>query len=201
MVLEGIDPVLIERAARLNGSPVGPLAAIDEISQETAYKNSQQMKVDTASRGAAFPENAAAVLVARMVEEFGRRGKAHGGGYYEYPEDGRKFIWPGLKEHFAPNGYRDVPLEDIRDRLSFCQSIEAVRAMEEGVIERVADGNIGSIFGIGFAPNTGGVFQFINAYGVQEFVDRSEALAAKYGPQFSPPALLMEKARSGELFI
>ena len=42
MVMEGVNPVLVERAAQMNGSPVGPLAAIDEISQETAYKNGQQ---------------------------------------------------------------------------------------------------------------------------------------------------------------
>jgi len=169
MVLEGVNPVLIESAARFNGSPVGPLAAIDEISQETAYKNAQQVKADAESRGEVFPENPAGMLVDRMVNEIDRRGKIHGGGYYDYPEGGKKQIWPGLKEHFASEGYTEMPFEDIKDRLTFCQSLEAVRAMEEGVVESAADGNIGSIFGIGFPPNTGGVFQFINAYGVREF--------------------------------
>jgi 3-hydroxyacyl-CoA dehydrogenase/enoyl-CoA hydratase/3-hydroxybutyryl-CoA epimerase len=201
MVLEGVNPVLIESAARFNGSPVGPLAAIDEISQETAYKNGQQMKADAEAQGSVFPENAASTLVARMVEDFDRRGKIHGGGYYEYPEGGKKHIWPGLREHFAPGGYLEIPFEDVRDRLTFCQSIEAVRAMQEGVVNTAADGNIGSIFGIGFPPHTGGVFQFINAWGVREFAARAKELAGHYGPQFEPPALLLEMAEKNEEFV
>jgi|GEM_PF-68084 len=201
MVLEGVNPVLIESAARFNGSPVGPLAAIDEISQETAYKNAQQVKADAESRGEVFPENPAGMLVDRMVNEIDRRGKIHGGGYYDYPEGGKKQIWPGLKEHFASEGYTEMPFEDIKDRLTFCQSLEAVRAMEEGVVESAADGNIGSIFGIGFPPNTGGVFQFINAYGVREFAERAKELAIRYGSQFEPPQLLLDKAEKNEQFL
>jgi len=201
MVLEGINPILIEAAARQNGSPVGPLAAIDEISQETAHKNGLQAKVDTEAQGRVFPENPAGILIGRMVEEFNRRGKVHGGGYYDYPEGGKKRIWLGLKTHFAPDGYADVPLQDIKDRLTFCQSLEAVRTLEEGVLKSVADGNIGSIFGIGFPANSGGVFQFINAYGLREFTERAKQLAKRYGPQFEPPQLLLERAERNEQFL
>ncbi|GAA4876591.1 3-hydroxyacyl-CoA dehydrogenase NAD-binding domain-containing protein [Ferrimonas pelagia] len=201
MVLEGINPVLIENAAKFNGSPVGPLAAIDEISQATAYKNGQQMQADAEAQGKTLPESAAAILVGRMVEEFDRQGKAFGGGYYDYPEKGTKRIWPGMKTHFAPEGYTEIPFEDIKDRLLFCQSIEAVRAMEEGVVERAADGNVGSIFGIGFPPNTGGVFQFINAYGVRAFAQRAQQLAERYGAQFTPPQLLWDMAERDAQFV
>jgi 3-hydroxyacyl-CoA dehydrogenase/enoyl-CoA hydratase/3-hydroxybutyryl-CoA epimerase len=200
MVMEGIDPVLIEAAARANGSPVGPLAAIDEISQETAYRNGLQMKLDAEARGETWQEQPAGELVRRMVEEFGRKGRRSGGGYYEYPEGGKKRIWPGLKQHFAPNGFKQVPFEDIKDRLVFSQCIEAVRAMQEGVITSVADGNIGSIMGIGFPPHTGGVFQCINARGLKRFVARAKELAQAYGADFEPPRLLLERAETGELF-
>jgi len=201
MVLEGINPVLIESAARFNGSPVGPLAAIDEISQETAHKNGLQAKADAKAQGKPVSEDPAGILIGRMVEEFGRRGKVHGGGYYEYPEGGKKRIWPGMKEHFAPEGYTEVPFDDIKDRLTFCQSLEAVRTLEEGVVNTVADGNIGSIFGIGFPANSGGAFQFINAYGVREFAERARDLASKYGVKFEPPKLLLTKAELNEQFL
>lgn len=200
MVMEGINPVLIENAAKFNGSPVGPLAAIDEISQATAYKNGQQLKEDTLAKGETWEDSPAAQLVDLMVNKFDRKGKAYGGGYYEYPEGGKKFIWPGLKDEFAPNGYKDIPFQDVKDRLTFCQSLEAVRAMEEGIVNSVADGNIGSIMGIGFPAQTGGVFQFINAYGVKAFAERARELAGKYGKVFEPPKLLLEKAEKGEAF-
>jgi 3-hydroxyacyl-CoA dehydrogenase/enoyl-CoA hydratase/3-hydroxybutyryl-CoA epimerase len=200
MVCEGVNPVLIESAARDNGSPIGPLGAIDEISQETAYKNGQQAKADAEDQGGEWKETAAGTLVGRMVNEFGRKGKIHGGGYFEYPEGGKKFMWPGLKEHYAPNGYTEMPYQDIKDRLVFCQCLEAVRAMQEGVIESVGDGNIGSIMGIGFPAQTGGVYQAINAYGLKAFVERSRELAAKYGEVFEPPQLLIDRAEKGETF-
>lgn len=201
MVLEGINPALIENAARFNGSPVGPLAAIDEISQETAYKNTMQTRADAEAQGNPINNDPAAELIIKMVEEFGRKGKIHGGGYYDYPKNGKKHIWPGMKEHFAPNGYQEIPFEDIRDRLTFCQSLEALRAFEEGVVNTAADGNIGSIFGIGFPAHSGGVFQFINAYGLRAFACRARELAKRYGSRFEPPAILLERAESNELFI
>lgn len=201
MITEGINPVLIESAARDNGSPVGPLAAIDEISQETAYKNGLQARADVEASGGTWEETPMNTLIMRMVTEFGRRGKRFGGGYYDYPEGGQKRIWPGLKQHFAPNGFKDVPYQDIKDRLLFSQCLEAVRIMQEGVIDSAGDGNIGSIMGIGFPAQTGGVFQCINAYGLKAFVARSRELADKYGKTFDPPQLLLDKAERGELFL
>ncbi|MFT7404554.1 3-hydroxyacyl-CoA dehydrogenase NAD-binding domain-containing protein [Zhongshania sp.] len=200
MLEEGVNPVLIESAARDNGSPVGPLAAIDEISQETAYKNGQQSKADTIAQGREWQDNAASRILDLMVNDFGRKGKVHGGGYYEYPAGGKKYIWPGLKDAFAAQGYVDIPYQDIKDRLTFSQCLEAVRAMEEGVIDVVGDGNIGSIMGIGFPAQTGGVFQAINAYGLKAFVTRAQDLEAHYGNDFTVPALLLSRAESGELF-
>lgn len=200
MLEEGINPVLIESAARFNGSPVGPLAAIDEISQQTAYNNGRQTRADVEDQGGIWEDNAASRILERMVNEFDRRGRVHGRGYYDYPEGGKKHIWPGLKDAFAPDGYRELPFQDIQDRLVFCQCIEAVRAMEEGVIESVGDGNIGSIMGIGFPAHTGGVFQAINAYGVAEFTHRATQLAEQYGDDFVPPKLLLDMAEQGKEF-
>ncbi|QQD16933.1 enoyl-CoA hydratase/isomerase family protein [Spongiibacter nanhainus] len=201
MLESGVNPVLIESAARDNGSPVGPLAAIDEISQQTAYKNGLQAKADAEAQGQTWQENAASRVLDRMVNEFGRLGKVHGGGYYDYPEGASKHIWPGLKAAFAPQGYADIPYQDIKDRLWMCQCLEAVRAMEEGVIDNIGDGNIGSIMGIGFPAQTGGVFQAINAYGLKAFVARAKELQERYGDVFAVPALLANRAETGESFL
>jgi len=201
MVMEGISPVLIDNAAGFNGSPVGPMTAIDEISQETAYKGAMQQKKDAEDRGQKYVETAPFILMRRMVEEFGRKGKVHGGGYYDYPQGGKKKLWPGMQHHFAPKGYKEIPLQDVKDRLVFSQCIEAVKAMEEGVITSVGDGNIGSIMGIGFPPQTGGVYQCINAYGMKAFVKRANELADKYGERFRPPKLLVDRAKRNKLFV
>jgi len=68
------------------------------------------------------------------------------------------------------------------------------------VLRTVEDANIGSIFGIGYAPWTGGAIQFINQYGVRAFTERAKELAAAHGERFAPPALLLEHAEQKKLF-
>ena len=201
MLVEGINPVLIESAARDNGSPIGPLGAIDEISQETAYNNGLQAKQEALANDEPWQETNAFKILDVLVNQYGRKGKNKGGGYYEYPEQGNKHIWPGLKSLYAEQGFKEIPYQDIRDRLLFSQSLEAVRAMQEGVINSAGDGNIGSIMGIGFPAQTGGVFQYINAYGLSGFVQRSRELASRYGDVFEPPQLLIDRAENNQYFV
>ena len=78
--------------------------------------------------------------------------------------------------------------------------IEIICCLEEGVLRTVADANIGSIFGIGYAPWTGGAIQFVNQYGVRRFAERAQELTDQYGERFTPPALLLEKAEKNETF-
>ena len=77
-----------------------------------------------------------------------------------------------------------------------------MKCLDEGVIESVADANIGSIMGIGFPAWTGGVLQYINGYegGLSGFVTRARELAETYGERFEPPASLVEKAERGETY-
>ncbi len=138
-----------------------------------------------------------------MCVELNRKGRAAGGGFYEYPEGGKKHLWPGLKEHFQrADGGVPSPhqFEDMKDRLLYIQSIETIRCLEEKVLRSVADANIGSIMGIGAPPWTGGLLQFVNYVGLPEFVRRSEELAIKYGERFTPPKLLREMAAGGKTF-
>jgi 3-hydroxyacyl-CoA dehydrogenase/enoyl-CoA hydratase/3-hydroxybutyryl-CoA epimerase len=102
-----------------------------------------------------------------------------------------------------------LSLRDLEERMLFIEAIETVKCVDEGVIESVADANIGSIMGIGFPGWTGGVLQYINGYtapgeteagGPAAFVARARELAAKYGERFEPPASLVEKAERGEVY-
>ena len=92
------------------------------------------------------------------------------------------------------------PQLELMDRLMFAQANEAARCLEEGVLRSVADANIGSIFGWGFAPFHGGALQFINAMGAAAFVERSRELAAAHGSRFEPAAVVVQQAQSGGRF-
>jgi len=62
------------------------------------------------------------------------------------------------------------------------------------------EADVGSILGFGYAPFTGGTLSFIDGMGLKAFVARARALAAAYGPRFSPPEKLVEMAEKGETF-
>ncbi|WP_426113428.1 3-hydroxyacyl-CoA dehydrogenase NAD-binding domain-containing protein [Pseudomonas sp. DSP3-2-2] len=199
MLGEGISAAMIENEARKAGMPVGPLAVSDEVSLSLMSHIRQQALKDLTAEGKSVPQHPAFAVVDLLVNEYKRVGKAAGAGFYDYPEGASKQLWPELKSRFE-QAHVQISGQDVRDRLLFVQAIETVRCLEEGVLLSVADANIGSIFGIGFAGWTGGALQFINQYGIKEFVARARYLAGRYGERFEPPALLLEMAVKGELF-
>ena len=200
MLQEGIPAPVIENAARQAGMPVGPLAIADEVSMKLAQMVRKQAAMDLAAEGKAYKQHPAFALVDRMVDEFKRPGRAGGGGFYEYPADGEKFLWPELKRLYEKPGIA-WDMQELKDRILYIQAIEAARCLEEGVLRNVADANIGSIFGIGFPAWAGGALQFINAVGVAKFAARADALAARYGERYACPDIVRAKAKAGETFI
>ena len=201
MVKEGLAPVLVDAMGRQAGMPVGPLTVHDEISQElikkVAESNRELDEKLNDNFSAIFPVSEE--MSRMLVEKYNRGGRAYGGGWYDYSENGKKQIWPRLHELFY-NADVDIPKQDLIDRILFRQIIEALKCYQEGVFNEVRDGNIGSIMGIGFPPYTGGVLQYINTYGVQKFAERAKDLTGKYGDRFDPPEVLLKKAENAELF-
>ena len=197
MLAEGISAAAIENAARQAGMPVGPLEVIDQTSLSLSMHVMEQTLADLKAEGKPLPpEHPGQKVIVKMVKELNRAGRAAGGGFYHYPKDGKKQLWPGLVKAFGGGAAFD--LQEMKDRILFRQAIETARCLEERVLETVHDGNIGSIFGIGFPAWTGGALQFINYVGVKKFVERADELAKKHGERFAPPRLLCEKAAKGE---
>lgn len=200
MLAEGLDPALIENAGVQVGMPVGPLAVADEVSMKLGLSVMQQTRADFAQEGKAWVAHPGDAVMEKMVLELNRPGRAGGGGFYEYPLSGKKFLWLGLAEHYPVSG-QAIPFIDMQERILFIQSVESVRCLEEGVLESARDANIGSIFGIGAPKWTGGTLQYINQYGVRKFAVRAAELAALYGRRFEPPALLLRHAENNAPFV
>ena len=198
MVEEGIPAAVIENAARAAGMPVGPLAVIDETSMSLSVHVMNQTRADLAAEGKAYQPQPGEALFERMVNEFKRPGRAAGGGFYDYPADGKKTLWPGLKQ-FARDGIA-WDIEELKNRFLYRQAIETARCLEEGVLMTVHDANIGSIFGIGFPTWTGGALQYINSEGLADFVRNADLLAAKFGERFKVPRIVRDRAARGEGF-
>jgi len=197
LLQEGVHPRSIEAAGLQAGMPMPPLALQDEVSLSLGVHVSDQTRKDLAAEGKPYTEHPGE-RVLRQLCEIGRVGKKAGQGFYDWTEDG-KTLWPELGRLY-PLAAQQPGQQELIDRLMFAQANEAARCLQEGVLRSVADANIGSIFGWGFAPFQGGALQFINAYGLPAFVARAQALAAAHGPRFAPAQLLVDMAQRGERF-
>ena len=89
---------------------------------------------------------------------------------------------------------------EIRQRILYIQAIETVRCLDEGVVTHPADADIGSIFGWGYPPYTGGTISFIETEGLEHFVEEADRLAQTYGERFEVPESLRSMAEKGETF-
>lgn len=199
MLAEGIHPRSIEVASLKAGMPMPPLALQDEVSLSLSLHVMQQTKRALEAEGKTFTAHPAMPVVEKMVNELGREGKKVGKGFYDYPENGEKRLWPELTKLY-PTKEAQPSQQDLVDRLLYVQANETAKCYEENVVRSVADANVGSIFGWGFAPNQGGTLQFINSVGVKKFVERSRELAAAYGERFEPANILVEMAEKGQEF-
>ena len=191
MVAEGVAPALVENAARQLGMPVGPLQLTDETSLELGLAIARATK---AALGDAYPDSPADALLATLVEQHGRKGRKAGAGLYAYDAAGRRAgLWEGLATLFPPHAAQP-PLAEVQDRLLMVQVLEAVRALEEGVLTDVREGDVGAVLGWGFAPWSGGPFAWLDRVGAAAAYRRAEALAARHGARFAAPVLLTRMA-------
>lgn len=196
LLAEGVHPARIEMAALKAGMPVGPLAIQDEVSLTLSEHVAAETRKALRAEGKDLPHSAADEVIDRMIHQFQRQGKAAGAGFYDYPENAKKHLWAGLS-HW--NKDTDISEQEMMDRFLFVQSLDTLRCLEEGVLTSVVDANVGSIFGIGFAPWSGGAIQYLNQYGLEKALIRANSLEAKYGARFKAPELLKDKIRLGEL--
>jgi len=187
MLAEGMPAPLIEHAAVMAGMPVGPLEVLDATALSLSVHVLDQTRSDFVQEGKTYEATSGELLVERMVKEFQRQGRAAGGGYYDYPSQGPKRLWSGLKTHFEKPFHAD-PLqtqEAIKQRLLYRQAVETARCLQENVLTSSHDANIGSIFGIGFPAWTGGALQFVYAEGLENFISHCAVLTSKHGQGFA----------------
>lgn len=195
LLMEGVPAAMIENIAKTKGMPVGPLAVTDEVSltlglhvmesDPDLHKNPDMVKLYEVQK--------------MLVHEYGRKGKKAGAGFYEYPKNGKKRLWPKLAELFNSNvDYLDK--ETIGKRLLHRQALESYRCLEEGVLRSAKDGDIGSVLGWGFPIYTGGAISYIDYVGIDTFIAECDDFTQRFGARFTVPDSLRQRAAEGKTF-
>jgi len=196
MVAEGVEPALVENAAKLVGMPVGPLQLTDEISIDLGIKIAKATK---AALGNDYPDDDVDAVVFALADQ-GRLGRKAKAGFYAYDAAGkREGLWDGLAAQW-PVAEQQPDLVTVQHRLLMSQVLEAVRALEEGVLMDIREGDVGAILGWGFAPWSGGPFSWLDIIGAAKAVQICDELEAAHGKRYAAPALLRDLAAKGEGF-
>lgn len=195
MLKEGYPPALIENLGVQAGMPKGALALADEISMKLVLKYENQASVNY---GPKYIQHPAVSVLDKMMNELARSGRSSKAGFYDYKNQERPVLWKELSEHF-PTTIKTYTHKDIIDRFLFAQVIEAVWCLQEKIIGSVPEANLGSIYGFGFPAFKGGVIQYINDYGIKDFVAKCEELENVHGPRFKAPSLLKKKVATEEV--
>lgn len=201
LVAEGHEPALIEQAAKQAGMVVPPLKVFDEVTLRLGHHGILQRE---RYLGQNISDIAGVTLLKSLVEEHGRLGKAHGKGFYDYPAVGAgdRCIWPGLKDLVTAKPAQ-TGVDYIASRLMHVQVLEVVRCLQEGILREKRDAEVAAIFGIGFAPSSGGPLAWIDRRGAANVIKALAAFAAEdatHGARWNPPQLLTQMAASGERF-
>jgi 3-hydroxyacyl-CoA dehydrogenase / enoyl-CoA hydratase / 3-hydroxybutyryl-CoA epimerase len=198
LLLDGVPAAMIENAGRMAGMPVGPLALNDEVAVDLSWKILKAAEADLGAKGVDARQKA---LLQNMVEGRGRLGRKNSKGFYDYPANGPKRLWPGLAELQAEKLDPDtIDVGELKARLLAIQALESARCVEEGVVTDMREADVGSILGFGFAPFTGGTISYIDGMGTGAFVELCNGFAGRYGERFRPGKLLLDMAKAGDTF-
>lgn len=199
MLQEGHLPALIENVGKSTGMPMGPFELIDMIGIDTALKINQATEEEVGREAMEQKgENLYNLdLLTWIVEACERPGQKAEAGFYDYEQRKPQKLWQGLKDRY-PGKITESDTEELRRRFLHIQTLETLRCMEENVVTAADDADVGSIFGWGFAPWTGGVLSYGETHiGWKAMLEDCERFEKKYGRRFQPPQLLRDLA-SGE---
>ncbi len=208
LLKEGVPAAMIENCAKYAGMPVGPLSLNDEVAIDLSWKIADQTKRDAEAAGQKYESSGTEDILELMVKKLERFGRKNGKGFYDYPADGKKRLWPDLQKHFPADPAllygegedKRAKETEIKKRLLYVQAVDTARCLEANVLTDPQDGDVGSIMGLGFAPQTGGAISLIDQVGIKKFVAECDDFAKKYGKQFEVPKLLRDMAAKGQSF-
>jgi 3-hydroxyacyl-CoA dehydrogenase/enoyl-CoA hydratase/3-hydroxybutyryl-CoA epimerase len=207
MLTEGARVEDVDRAMTAFGFPVGPFVLYDEVGLEVAQHAGESVE-------RAFGDRVPRASVVPQLVAAGQSGRKAGAGFYLWHKSRIPRPLRGIVKRPSrsvnPDVYRmsGAPAQQkafgeqaIQDRLALLFVNEAMRCLEEGVLQSAADGDLGAVLGLGFPPFRGGPFHFADSFGLSALADKLAGLAKAHGSRYEPAELLVERARQGRTFF
>lgn len=190
---EGASIEQLDLAMKQFGFPVGPVALFDEVGIDVGAHVADVLSDTFESRGAKTSKKATELL------EAGFKGRKNRKGFYKYGGE-KKEINHEIYSFFGGPDRKSFATDEIQQRLSLTMINEAILCLQEGILEKPADGDLGAILGLGFPPFLGGPFRYVDRIGAGVFIERMNSLQNEHGARFKPAELLTEQAKKNSRF-
>ena len=202
LLIDGADFTAVDKVMeKVFGWPMGPAFLLDVVGMDTADHASSVMSDGIPERMQKIDNDPVTLLY-----KAGRLGQKNGKGFYDFSLDKRGR--PAKKA--SPEAYalfeghvaatKDFDKEEIIARVMIPMANEAIRCLEEGIVDSAAEADMALLFGLGFPPFRGGIFRYIETMGLDNFV----ALADKYaslGPIYQISDGVREMAAAGKSYF
>jgi enoyl-CoA hydratase/long-chain 3-hydroxyacyl-CoA dehydrogenase len=203
LILDGVKLEQIEKSMTKFGMPVGPITLSDEVGIDISNHVSDFM--NNSDLGVRMKGDT--TLIKEMIEN-NWLGRKSGLGFYDYSSKNKKINKELInlinlnleKKRMGLYGDSNIKDEEIIMRLIGKYVNEAAYCLQNDIINSPLEGDIGSVFGIGFPPHLGGPFRMIDQMGIDRFNIKMFRLVEKYGVQFQPAPILLDYEKLNKKF-
>jgi 3-hydroxyacyl-CoA dehydrogenase/enoyl-CoA hydratase/3-hydroxybutyryl-CoA epimerase len=192
---EGVSVEAIDKAMKDFGFPVGPITLLDEVGIDVGAKVQRVLHQAFGARMDPPPS------MAKLIAD-GRLGRKNSKGFYTYVNGEKtKDVDRSVYALLPPGaGQKTVDGKVIQERLFHAFLNESAYCLQEGILRRPVDGDVGAIFGLGFPPWWGGPFRTIDKLGASAVLETLKRLKGQHGARFEPAPILGDYAALGRKF-
>jgi 3-hydroxyacyl-CoA dehydrogenase/enoyl-CoA hydratase/3-hydroxybutyryl-CoA epimerase len=195
LVSEGHHPLLIEWSAKNLGMAVGPLQIADEVSLLLIYKAIlyKKNKFITKDNEQGF------ILLQDMINKYNRFGKSYNKGFYSY-NNKKRILWNNLKNLITISP-KETGIKFLQERIILLQCAEVSRIIDDKILNNYRDAELGSIFGLGFAPQIGGPLHYMDTIGINNIIIKLKKLEKSFGIRYKPARILYTLLKNKKTFF
>jgi 3-hydroxyacyl-CoA dehydrogenase len=197
---EGCSPQQVDAAAQKWGLAMGPFTMGDMAGLDIGWEIRKRRYLER-------PDFVYS-RVGDKVAELGRFGQKTGKGWYLYEQGSRKPI-PDPEVDRIIDSYRkennikirQIPDEEIVERLIYALVNEGAKILEEGIALRASDIDMVYLTGYGFPPYRGGPMFYADTIGLDKVLHSIQTFQKGYqGAVWKPAPLLVKLAKEGRKF-
>ena len=205
MVSEGMSPVNVDCEMQDFGMPMGPIELLDQIGLDVALHVARSLPI-------AANETESTLRLLESLVEHGQLGKKSGNGFYTYRRN--RIVSPSkqcvtlAKSIQSARGSQPTSIEWLEDgltqvqrRLLYPLMNEAIRCLDEKIVQEAWMIDLAMVLGVGFAPFRGGPLRTFDSIGIEIVLPNMRRLQNMLGPRFTPAKGLDSMFHTGGKFL